>query len=352
MATDVKVPALGESITEATLGAVAEEAGRCGRRRRADRQPGDRQGRRSRCHRRSPARWASNCSRKATRSRSARSSRGSAKARAAAAAAPRGRSSSRAGEGQNRQSPGPGQSGRRRRESGAARGPCRAADHADLTLSPAVRRAVLEHHVDPSKIHGTGKDGRLTKDDVLAAAKAKDGGPGRTSRRRRRRQRPLLRAPQRRACLAAGALPGERKRRAGQDDPASPDHRDAPQGSAEHRRAAHHLQRRRHVGGDRRARPLQGSVREEARHPPRLHGLLREGGGARRARRAVGQRPHRGRRDRLSRLSRRLGRGVGAQGPGRAGHPQRRRDELRRDREDHRRLRQEGQGRHADRSTT
>jgi 2-oxoglutarate dehydrogenase E2 component (dihydrolipoamide succinyltransferase) len=51
------------------------------------------------------------------------------------------------------------------------------AEHADLTLSPAVRRAVLEHHVDPSKIHGTGKDGRLTKDDVLAAAKAKDGGP-------------------------------------------------------------------------------------------------------------------------------------------------------------------------------
>src|SRR5690242_4980778 len=40
------------------------------------------------------------------------------------------------------------------------------------TLSPAVRRAVLEHHVDPSKIHGTGKDGRLTKDDVIAAAKS------------------------------------------------------------------------------------------------------------------------------------------------------------------------------------
>jgi 2-oxoglutarate dehydrogenase E2 component (dihydrolipoamide succinyltransferase) len=50
-------------------------------------------------------------------------------------------------------------------------------EHADLTLSPAVRRAVLEHHVDPSKIHGTGKDGRITKDDVLAAAKAKDGAP-------------------------------------------------------------------------------------------------------------------------------------------------------------------------------
>jgi 2-oxoglutarate dehydrogenase E2 component (dihydrolipoamide succinyltransferase) len=45
------------------------------------------------------------------------------------------------------------------------------------TLSPAVRRAVLEHHVDPSKIKGTGKDGRLTKDDVLAAAEAQKGGP-------------------------------------------------------------------------------------------------------------------------------------------------------------------------------
>ena len=42
-----------------------------------------------------------------------------------------------------------------------------------LTLSPAVRRAVLENHVDPSGIKGSGKDGRLTKDDVLAAAKSK-----------------------------------------------------------------------------------------------------------------------------------------------------------------------------------
>lgn len=39
----------------------------------------------------------------------------------------------------------------------------------NLTLSPAVRRMVLEHGLDPSKIKGTGKDGRLTKDDVAAA---------------------------------------------------------------------------------------------------------------------------------------------------------------------------------------
>jgi 2-oxoglutarate dehydrogenase E2 component (dihydrolipoamide succinyltransferase) len=44
------------------------------------------------------------------------------------------------------------------------------------TLSPAVRRAVLEYHVDPSKIQGTGKDGRLTKDDVIAAAQAQKSG--------------------------------------------------------------------------------------------------------------------------------------------------------------------------------
>ena len=40
-----------------------------------------------------------------------------------------------------------------------------------VTLSPAVRRLVLEHGVDPSSIRGTGRDGRLTKEDVLAAAK-------------------------------------------------------------------------------------------------------------------------------------------------------------------------------------
>jgi len=37
-------------------------------------------------------------------------------------------------------------------------------------LSPAPRRLVAEHGLDPSTIEGTGKDGRITKGDALAAA--------------------------------------------------------------------------------------------------------------------------------------------------------------------------------------
>ena len=49
--------------------------------------------------------------------------------------------------------------------------PAAEAENSDLPLSPAVRRLVLELGIDPSKIKGTGKDGRLTKEDVVAAAK-------------------------------------------------------------------------------------------------------------------------------------------------------------------------------------
>jgi 2-oxoglutarate dehydrogenase E2 component (dihydrolipoamide succinyltransferase) len=45
--------------------------------------------------------------------------------------------------------------------------------NAPAALSPSVRRAVLEHGVDPATIKGTGRDGRITKDDVATAASSR-----------------------------------------------------------------------------------------------------------------------------------------------------------------------------------
>jgi 2-oxoglutarate dehydrogenase E2 component (dihydrolipoamide succinyltransferase) len=70
-----------------------------------------------------------------------------------------------------------------------------------MTLSPAVRRAVLELHVDPSRIKGTGKDGRLTKDDVIAAAEAAKSSPAQAG----------AQAPQAKAPAAPEAKPAQAK---------------------------------------------------------------------------------------------------------------------------------------------
>ena len=43
-----------------------------------------------------------------------------------------------------------------------------AAKVAETTLSPAVRKAVVENNLNPADIAGTGKDGRITKGDVIA----------------------------------------------------------------------------------------------------------------------------------------------------------------------------------------
>ncbi|WP_413577883.1 2-oxoglutarate dehydrogenase complex dihydrolipoyllysine-residue succinyltransferase [Bdellovibrio sp. HCB290] len=48
--------------------------------------------------------------------------------------------------------------------------PAPAAGGSNPNLSPAVQRIVTENQIDPSQVAGTGKDGRLTKGDVLAAA--------------------------------------------------------------------------------------------------------------------------------------------------------------------------------------
>jgi len=44
--------------------------------------------------------------------------------------------------------------------------------HPDLRLSPSVRRACLQHNIDPRTIEGTGRDGRVTRADVDRAVEA------------------------------------------------------------------------------------------------------------------------------------------------------------------------------------
>jgi len=47
-----------------------------------------------------------------------------------------------------------------------ATGPLPSEGHTESRLSPSVRRALLQHKIDPSTIGGTGRDGRITRDDV------------------------------------------------------------------------------------------------------------------------------------------------------------------------------------------
>jgi 2-oxoglutarate dehydrogenase E2 component (dihydrolipoamide succinyltransferase) len=54
----------------------------------------------------------------------------------------------------------------------------------ELRLSPSVRRALLQHDIDPARIEGTGRDGRITRADVdraVAAATTVQQGPRTTA---------------------------------------------------------------------------------------------------------------------------------------------------------------------------
>ncbi|QPC42594.1 2-oxoglutarate dehydrogenase complex dihydrolipoyllysine-residue succinyltransferase [Kaustia mangrovi] len=54
--------------------------------------------------------------------------------------------------------------------------PAKAEPSGDQPLSPAVRKIVEEANVDPSRIEGSGKDGRILKGDVLAFLEKDEGG--------------------------------------------------------------------------------------------------------------------------------------------------------------------------------
>ncbi len=50
-----------------------------------------------------------------------------------------------------------------------ATGPLPSQGNNEQRLSPSVKRAILQHGIDPSRLAGTGRDGRITRDDVDAA---------------------------------------------------------------------------------------------------------------------------------------------------------------------------------------
>ena len=51
----------------------------------------------------------------------------------------------------------------------AAPGPRPAPGNREERLSPSVRRACQQHNIDPSRLHGTGRNGRITREDVDGA---------------------------------------------------------------------------------------------------------------------------------------------------------------------------------------
>ncbi len=72
----------------------------------------------------------------------------------------------------------------------------------EIPLSPAVRRVVDEQNLNPATIQGTGKGGRLTKEDALKAASGAPASESRTT--------PA--APARAIPIKAPSVPGEQKR--------------------------------------------------------------------------------------------------------------------------------------------
>jgi pyruvate dehydrogenase E2 component (dihydrolipoamide acetyltransferase) len=88
---------------------------------------------------------------------------------------------------------------------GEADEPAAAGDVATAPVSPLVRRLAAEHDVDLTQISGSGKDGRITREDVEAAL---EGGPARKSEKPA--GRPAGKAPQPQRRPDAGD--GTRKR--------------------------------------------------------------------------------------------------------------------------------------------
>ena len=169
------MPQMGVSVAEGTRRRVEEAGRRLGRGRRGDLRDLDRQDR----HRRGGARDRAGCRRSscrsARRSRSAPCWRGSRPTRGRASRTSS-ESSSHEGtseadvarRGRRRGRRAAGRHGRRARERRPPRRARPSAAPAARRYSPVVMRMAAEHDLDLAQIEGTGRGGRVRKQDVLA----------------------------------------------------------------------------------------------------------------------------------------------------------------------------------------
>ena len=169
MATEIRVPTLGESVTEATIGKWFKKAGRRGRGRRAAGRARDRQGDASRCRRRPPA-----CSSEIAAKDGETVAVGALLGQIKEARAPR--------KAQRRRRPaGPTRRPRPRRRSAPprkqprprAQPKPRPPDAEARRPTPLAARRCASSRPRaasiPPRVPGSGKDGRVTKGDMLAA---------------------------------------------------------------------------------------------------------------------------------------------------------------------------------------
>ena len=201
----------------------------------------------------------------------------------------------------------------------AALGPAPGAD-TGVKLSPAAKRVAEENKVDPRALVGSGRDGRVSKSDVVNFLAAKDApapvaAPRRSGRRTRAQH---ARRTHRSACT---------------DDPSARPHRRAHGPGAGDAGAPHLVQRGRPARRQRTALALQGLVRETARRETRFHVLLHQG--VRRSAEEIpgGQRVGGRQRHRLSRILRRRRRRLDGSRIDRPGAARRRSAQLCRHRE-------------------
>ena len=133
-------------------------------------------------------------------------------------------------------------------------------------LSPAVRRIVEEEKLEPAEISGTGKDGRLTKGDVLEAAQNKSVGDAVSAKGSR-----LLPLQKTRSTVDQDRQSQDGRVTRKENVAFAPQNRRAVGDGATNRRDSHHIQRMRHERRSKTAQRIAGRIHEKERIQARLH---------------------------------------------------------------------------------